>query len=275
MIRHPARLILRLESSAQGCRWLLDRWAELRSMLVREQVWQSPDKLKAIRLLGKYPLDALDDTRVTVVFLACHRIDSSGGELFHEIGNGLTSDHWEISKQRLAQLPIERLRPRDHAEASQALLQIVDQAVGRLATKAERIGNATSATPPPRSTDSHSTTVGRANCFAITRRRASEPFFAQSIRSPRCAEPVIPANLPNPPLPSSHQPSRWRPSNKESCKTNPISCPSKSRRSSQWRRSNRESGKTNPIPWTSKTRRSSRWRRSNKESRKTKPILWT
>ena len=49
-------------------------------MLVREQVWQSPDKFKAIRLLGKYPLNALDDPQVTVVFLACHRIDSSGGE---------------------------------------------------------------------------------------------------------------------------------------------------------------------------------------------------
>ena len=96
MIRTSRALNLRLESSAQGCRWLLDRWAELRSMLVQEQAWQSPDKLKAIRLLGKYPLDALDDTQVTVVFLACHRIDSSGGELFHEIGNGLSSDHWEI-----------------------------------------------------------------------------------------------------------------------------------------------------------------------------------
>ena len=57
---NPTMLVLRLESSAPGCRWLLDRWAELRSLLEQEQPWQSHDKLRAIRLLGRQPLDALD-----------------------------------------------------------------------------------------------------------------------------------------------------------------------------------------------------------------------
>src|SRR5262245_42517817 len=47
---HPSRLISRLESSGAGCRWLLDRWAELRALLDQARAWQVPDRLAAIRL---------------------------------------------------------------------------------------------------------------------------------------------------------------------------------------------------------------------------------
>jgi len=134
---NPARLVLRLESSAPGCRWLLDRWAKLRSLLEQEQPWQSPDKLRAIRLLGRHPIDALDDSRVANVFVACHTIDSNGGELFHEIWNELGPEESTIARQRLAGRALEWLRPRDPAEAREALFQIVERAVGRLETKAE------------------------------------------------------------------------------------------------------------------------------------------
>jgi hypothetical protein len=39
----PARLILRLESTAAGCQWLLDQWAQLRSLVDCGLSWQSPD----------------------------------------------------------------------------------------------------------------------------------------------------------------------------------------------------------------------------------------
>ena len=39
---------------------VLDRWDELGNLLDRGLTWQSPDKLKAIRLLGRQPLDAAD-----------------------------------------------------------------------------------------------------------------------------------------------------------------------------------------------------------------------
>ena len=110
---------------------------ELRSLLDQEQPWQSADKLKAIRLLGCYPLDALDGSQVAVVFLACHTIDSCGGELFHEICNGLTPDQLEVARERLAGRRLDGLRPRDQAEAREALVQIIERAVGRLETKAE------------------------------------------------------------------------------------------------------------------------------------------
>jgi hypothetical protein len=81
----PARLVKRLESSLAGCRWLLDRWAELRARLEPGQSWLSPDKLKAIRLLGKQPLDAADDADVATIFLACHAIDPQCPSAFLEL----------------------------------------------------------------------------------------------------------------------------------------------------------------------------------------------
>jgi hypothetical protein len=71
----PPRLLLHLEATAEGCRWLLDRWAELRALLDRGLSWQSPDKLRAIRLLGRQPLDAADSQVVATIFQASHVLD--------------------------------------------------------------------------------------------------------------------------------------------------------------------------------------------------------
>jgi hypothetical protein len=71
----PPRLLLRLESTAAGCRWLLDRWAELGALLDRGLGWQSPDKLRAIRLLGRQPLEAADSELVATILQACHVLD--------------------------------------------------------------------------------------------------------------------------------------------------------------------------------------------------------
>jgi hypothetical protein len=71
----PPRLLLRLEATASGCRWLLDRCADLRGLLDRGLSWQSPDKLRAIRLLGRQPLEAADSEVVATIFQACHVLD--------------------------------------------------------------------------------------------------------------------------------------------------------------------------------------------------------
>jgi hypothetical protein len=46
---NPARIVEQLESTTEGCRWLLARWRELVETPVG---WLPPQKLKAIRLLG-------------------------------------------------------------------------------------------------------------------------------------------------------------------------------------------------------------------------------
>jgi len=66
------------------------------------------------------------------VFLACHKIDPSGGELFHEIWKELERPDMKIAKQRLAGRPLDSLQPHSEVEARQALFSIIDRAVGQL-----------------------------------------------------------------------------------------------------------------------------------------------
>ncbi len=51
------RLILgRLETTAEGCAWLLERWAELRALLERGPGWDERQFVRAIRLSGHQPM---------------------------------------------------------------------------------------------------------------------------------------------------------------------------------------------------------------------------
>jgi hypothetical protein len=137
----PSQVLLSLESSAAGCAWLLDRWAELRTLLEQGKTWQSPDKLKAIRLLGCQPLDAFDDNRVAVVFLACHKIDPGDGPLFYEIWKELTGKEIKIIKRRLESRPLDALEPSNADEARKTLFHLIDQAVDRLKPLAASLQN--------------------------------------------------------------------------------------------------------------------------------------
>ena len=135
----PARLVLRLESTDAGCRWMLDRWGELRAILDEGLGWQSPDKLKAIRLLGRQPIEAVEDDEVATLFLACWVMDSGGrpdGDGFAELWNELLPGEENIIKQRLRDRQVDDLMPADEPAAQAALLGIVGKVVTRLETLA-------------------------------------------------------------------------------------------------------------------------------------------
>jgi hypothetical protein len=132
----PARLVLRLESTAAGCRWLLDRWAGLRDLLERGLSWQSPDKLKAIRLLGKQPLDAVDDPEVAAIFLASGMLGPEPPSFFAEFKGELLGGELLAYHRRLLDRRIEEQVPADQAEARAVLEGIVGRAVSRLETLA-------------------------------------------------------------------------------------------------------------------------------------------
>ena len=89
---HPMRLVHRLQTTGAGCEWLLDRWAELRDLLEQGMPWLAPDKLKAVRLLGRHPIDALDSRDVARMYLASHVLLNEEGEPFQEILNELSPD---------------------------------------------------------------------------------------------------------------------------------------------------------------------------------------
>jgi hypothetical protein len=89
---HPRRLVNRLQATGTGCQWLLDQWAVLRDLLERGVPWLAPDKLKAVRLLGRHPIDAIDCLDVARVYLASHVLLNQEGDPFQEIMNELAPE---------------------------------------------------------------------------------------------------------------------------------------------------------------------------------------
>ena len=133
----PQRLVLHLQATAGGCQWMLDRWSELRSILEEGLDWQSADKLKAVRLLGRHPIEAVDDRNVLMIFVACQAIESRTGMLIPEIWYELREFERKPYAQRLIGRGIEKLTPADAAAARQALFNIIDRATAQIALKAE------------------------------------------------------------------------------------------------------------------------------------------
>jgi hypothetical protein len=133
----PQRLVLHLQATAGGCQWMLDRWSELRSILEEGLDWQSADKLKAIRLLGRHPIEAVDDRNVLMVFVACQAMEGRAGKLIPEIWNELRKYERKQYAERLIGRGIEKLTPTDAAAGRQALYAIIDRATAQIALKAE------------------------------------------------------------------------------------------------------------------------------------------
>ena len=117
----PASLVLRLQSTLEGCEWLLGEWASLKDELDRGQPWTSPDKLKAVRLLGKQPVDAIDDEQVALVFLASFVLNPEMGKWYWEILMELNDDDTRRFRKNAAIRQLGSLKPANAAVARQAL----------------------------------------------------------------------------------------------------------------------------------------------------------
>ena len=94
----PAKLVEELEKSAEGCRWLREEWLELREQLEPGKYWLGYHRIKAVRLLGRQPINAIRDERVAEIFVASYAIKRFGEDgAFSE----LTSDLTELAISRL------------------------------------------------------------------------------------------------------------------------------------------------------------------------------
>jgi hypothetical protein len=137
----PALQIVRLERTAAGCQWLLDRWAELRARLEPGEFWTGPDLFKAIRLLGKQPLDAIDDPDVTLICLASAKLlpDGKKTDPFATIKNELRvsglcdgKDEYNAYSNELSKRSFGNLKPPDAGAAREALRELIDRQTSRL-----------------------------------------------------------------------------------------------------------------------------------------------
>jgi hypothetical protein len=183
----PPRLLRRLEAFAAGCRWLLDRWAELRAILEDGRKWQPPDRFRAVRLLGKQPLDVLDDEPVLSLYLACHAMDPTGPSPFADQVRELVDEDVAAFKNGWRAGWLRAARPRIRRRAGPSCWR--SWTGPRRGSRPDSSGTA-SGKPPRRMNPRiawRSTTATRASgCGAISSRPAG-CSFARSGPSSRCA----------------------------------------------------------------------------------------
>jgi hypothetical protein len=130
----PARLVNRLEGTALGCAWLLDRWNELGDLLEDGLKWQAPDRFKATRLLGKQPVEPIDDLQVRWIHLCTSAMDPECKHEFADLTTELCSVEWKRFLERLEGRDAWREKPEDAEVARAALLELVSEQTERLET---------------------------------------------------------------------------------------------------------------------------------------------
>ncbi len=136
----PMHFVLRLQTTVTGCQWMLDQWANLRTVLERDVPWVAADTRRAVRLLGHKPLDVLDNIDVAQLYLASHVLLNQGGEPFQDIIDELSPA--ESCRVFLADrsncVDTKFWHSKDAAaRAVQALMEIVGLATEQLQMKME------------------------------------------------------------------------------------------------------------------------------------------
>ena len=105
--------------------WLLDRWGELRQRLETGGNWQPPERLKAIRLLGRQPMDAPQDDRVMMIYLACWAMDPTGPHGFADLVNELQPAELKLWIDRLDDRRAMSRRPASPEAGEEEVLKII------------------------------------------------------------------------------------------------------------------------------------------------------
>ena len=129
----PAMLVLELETTLAGCRWLLAQWSSLKALLVESGgAYGSVEKFKFLRLRGREPTNAISVREVAQVFLACHAIEPQYEYAFQEIRCETEDDRFKHYKDQLSKRSLEAITPPDATAARAVLLSIADKAIERL-----------------------------------------------------------------------------------------------------------------------------------------------
>ncbi len=128
---NAAELVRKLESSAAGCQWMLAEWAILRTR-AEENYWFGPDRLRATRLLGRQPVDAIDDERVATIYIASNVIKSFGRPAFADLRSDMGMSGIERFEKLVSARWLGLSRPADGAQCRRMLVELVDRQVAEL-----------------------------------------------------------------------------------------------------------------------------------------------
>ena len=130
----PAHIVAELESTYEGCSWLLDRWHVLLERLQSGWGWHAYDMYKVIRLMGKNPLDVLEDPpgELIDIFHCCHRIDQKDTSPFSELRCEVTEEQFAVVLKRLERLDPDDRKPPDEYFARIMLDELIERHTQRL-----------------------------------------------------------------------------------------------------------------------------------------------
>ena len=132
----PAKILIELEQTEFGCQLLLDEWTYLKSKL--ESRWESPDRFRAIRLLGAQPIDAKEQRHVAEIFLASHVKTGDNTNPFpRSQGRNAASEGRELGRAGLREVARISVRKNQKAAGRQLLSRLVEENMKRLVAKLE------------------------------------------------------------------------------------------------------------------------------------------
>ena len=120
---------------------MIEQWVQLRGRLMNGNCWSSCDKVKAIRLLGKQPSDAINDPAVATIFIASHADNPVYDSPFAEVQCDVPGPQFRIYNNMATQRAPDLGMPNDAYDAAlrgrEILKNFVEEAIGRLQKKAE------------------------------------------------------------------------------------------------------------------------------------------
>ncbi len=139
----PRKLVKEIAKSARGCRWLLREWMKLKERLEGTKCWQTVDRFRAIRLLGKQPVDAGTNRVIAEIFAASNALeavrtkdsydsDLAGIATFRDLLSDMTSVELEkfVAKFKVAWPDLLKLK--DPVRCREILVELVDRELVRL-----------------------------------------------------------------------------------------------------------------------------------------------
>jgi hypothetical protein len=134
----PGQVVKRLESTRGGCEWLAERFALVRECFEgRSRNWFTGDTFVVIRLLGKKPLDAIDDREVAEVLLASLAFDDDRRNAFVQLSETLGFKETTEFVEEISTRITPRLDFRNAEDGRRAINAMAERAIARLKAKAE------------------------------------------------------------------------------------------------------------------------------------------
>jgi hypothetical protein len=133
----PGPLVEKMETTEAGCRLLLEHWTRIYDCLRGKGNWIHKNVFDIMRLMGKRPLDSLEDQEAAVVFMAAHAIDRGPDNAFMRLKSEMGFARAKDFLSRVKELASKRLDLGNPEQGRATIVAIIEPAMKRLSEKAE------------------------------------------------------------------------------------------------------------------------------------------